>query len=355
LSEADGLARKALALAEKLSVPEVEAHSYLTLAILYPPSQKDVKFQSMKKALQIGLDHNFPDVVVRAYNNLSVDSEMPTEALNYASDGLAYFHRLGYFIEEQYFKLGVATAYAYLGEEENAKLLGNEVLQSNPSPLLRRDALSLLGWANLMQGNFEESDKYLLQFRSIVEGSQDFQMVLLSYAGSGMLYTEKGDLKLAEENLKRALTIIHDKNLESKVTYAREVAIILLYLTEIATRTGRMEEAEAYVKEAQRVGELMKSEAVDAYVNMAEGKLLASKGEFKLATESYEKAVADFRKRGLVFYLAKSLHELGIIYGESGDIRTAREALKGAADAFEKMGGRTYSERVLKAMASRPS
>ena len=350
LPEGDELAKKALALAEKLGVPEVEAHALLTLAIIVPPSEKDVKFQSMKKALQIGLDHNFPDVVVRAYNNLSVDSEMPAEALKYASDGLAYFQRLGYFHQEQYFKLVIASAYINLGEGEKAKILGNEVLHSNPSPLLRREALSLLGWSNLMQGKFEESEKHLLQ--SLVEASQDFQYVLVSYWYLGMLYTEKGDITRAEESLNRALAMIHDKELESKVTYASVVATILLYLTEVATRSGRIEEAEAHVKEARHVSDLMKSEAVDAYTNMAEGKLLASKGEFKLATDSYEKAAADFRKRGLAFYLAKSLHELGIIYGEAGDKQRAREALKEAADVFEKMGGRAYTERVQKTMAS---
>lgn len=201
-----------------------------------------------------------------------------------------------------------------------------------------------------MQGKFEESEKHLLQ--SLVEASQDFQYVLVSYWYLGMLYTEKGDITRAEESLNRALAMIHDKELESKVTYASVVATILLYLTEVATRSGRIEEAEAHVKEARHVSDLMKSEAVDAYTNMAEGKLLASKGEFKLATDSYEKAAADFRKRGLAFYLAKSLHELGIIYGEAGDKQRAREALKEAADVFEKMGGRAYTERVQKTMAS---
>ncbi len=355
LTEAVELAKKALALAEKLSVREVQAHAYLTLAILAPSSEKETKFQYMQKALQIGLEHNFPDVVMRAYNNLAVDSESPADSLKYSTDSVAYFHRIGFTQHEEWSKLNAASAYMLLGELERTKAIAKEVLStSNPWPTNRRGAVGTLGEALLYQGNFDESEKFLKQLLAILEGSQDFQELLRCQLDMGMLYAEKGELQKGKDHLKTFALRVNEKGLTSTYTYAAVIMIGLLYLTEVLIRIGDSAEAESTTRQAAEIASKIKSETVDGLANAIKGKLLASEGKFADAQVSFGKAVESFRKESWAFLLAKSLYELGIVCGKNGEGAKSRKAFEGATEIYTRMGAKVYLERVASAEAYIP-
>ncbi len=355
LTEAMELAKKAMALAEKLGVPEVQAHAYLTLAIFAPSSEKETKFQYMKKALQIGLEHNFPEVVIRAYNNLAVDSESPTDSLKYSTDSLAYFQRIGYPQYEQWSKFNMASAYMFLGEPERAKEIAKEVLSaSNPSPTNRREAVATLGEALLDQGNFDESEKFLQQFLAILEGSQDFQELLRCQQDMGRLYTEKGELAKGKEWLKKSISGAKEKGLTSTYTYAGWILTGHLYLTEALIRTGDSGEAESTARQAAEIASKIRSETVDGLANAIEGKLLASEGKFADAQASFGKAVESFRKESWAVLLAKALYDLGTVCSKNGEGAKSRKAFEEATEVYTRMGAKAYLERVTAAEASIP-
>ncbi len=355
LTESTELAKKALTLAEKLGVPEVQAHAYLTIAILAPSSEKETKFQYMQKALQIGLKNNFPEVVIRAYNNLAVDSENPADALKYSTDSVAYFQRIGYASYERWSKFNVASAYMFLGELERAKGTVKEALSmSNPSPLTKREALATLGEALFFQGNFDESEKFLKQYLAILEGSQDFQELLRSQFDLGLLYAEKGELQKSKDHLKTFASRVNEKGLTSTYTYRTLIMVGLLYLTEVSIKIGNPAEAESTARRAAEIASKIKSETVDGLANAIKGKLLASEGKFDDAQVSFGRAVESLRKGSWAFLLAKALYDLGIVCVKNGEGAKSRKALKEAAEIYTRMGAKAYLERVASAEASIP-
>ncbi len=353
LTEAVDLAKKALALAEKLDVREVQAHAYLTLAIFAQSSEKETKFQYMNKALQIGLENNFPYVVIRAYNNLVVDSESPADALKYATDSVTYFHRIGYPQYEHWSKLLEGSAYVLLGEPELAKTIAQEVLSKpDPEPSDRREAVAQLGEALLYQGNFGESEKYLQKYLAILEGSQDFQELLRCQLDMGMLYAEKGELQKAKDYLKAFASGVKEKGLDTKYTYASVTLVGLLWLTEVLIRIGDYAEAKSTASRAAELASKIRSETVGGLANAIEGKILASEGKLADAQVSFEKAVETFRKKSWAFLLVKALYDLGVVCGKNGEGAKSRKAFAEATEIYTRMGAKTYLERVAFAEAT---
>jgi predicted ATPase/class 3 adenylate cyclase len=356
LTEARELAEKALALAEKLGVPEVQAHAFLTLAILAPPSEKKTKFEYMQKALQFALEHNLPVVAMRAYNNLSVDCESPVEALKYIAEATSYFHRIGYTLYEQYANLAGASAYVSLGEPERAKEIAKGALSMpNLPPSAKAGAVSTMGEALLWQGNFDESEKYLRQWLTMLEGSQDFQAVQNCQLDLGMLYAEKGELQKSKGYLKTCLSKANERGLASTYTYVPLIMVALLYLTDVLIRMGNAEEAESTARQAAEIASKTGSELVDGLAEAIRGKLLAFKGELEGAEVSLGKAAATFRKKSWAVPLAESLCDLGVVRGKRGEWANSREAFTEATEIYTRMGAKTYLERVASASASIPS
>ncbi len=355
LTESPELAKKALSLAEKLGLPEVQAHAYLTLAILYPFSEKEAKFEYMQKGLQIGLQHNFPDVVGRAYNNLATDSENPKDSLKYSSDAVAYFQRIGYAPYVQWHKFNIAGSYVYMGDLEKAKSLVKEALSSsNLSPAGHREGLSVLGEALLHQGDFDESERVLQQFLAIVEGSQDFQYVLSAELYMGMLYIEKGEIPKGKALLEKFMSMVREKNLVSVYTYDAYIMCGLLFATEASIRMGDSEGAGSSVREATEIAAQTKSDRVNGLANAIKGKMLASQMKFSEAEASYERAVESLRKANWAFVLAKTLYELGVVSAKNGEGAKSRKAFEEAKDIYTRMGAKAYLERVASAEASIP-
>ena len=355
LTESKELANKALVLAERLGLPEVQAHAYLTLAILFPPSERKAMIENMEKGLQIGLKHNLPEVVMRAYNNLVVDSENPKDSLKYANDMLAYFQRIGYTQYVQWAKFHVTGSYMTLGELEPAKTLAEEVLSApNSSPDDKSGALATLGQVLLYQGKFEESEKLLLQWLAAVEGTQDFQAELGARETTGVLYVEKGELAKGKDFLKKYMAGVHEKDLASTFTYVPGIMIALDYLTEASTRLGDMKEAESFAKEAAEISERGKSDSVAGIANTIKGRMLASQNRFADAQVAYEKAVDLLRNVGWAFLLARTLCALGMMCAKNGDQAKSRKALEEAAGIYTRMGAKAYLERVAAETSTLP-
>ncbi len=354
LAESSELANKALLLAERLGLPEVQAHAYLTLAILAPATEREAKYQNMQNALKIGLAHNFYDVVIRAYNNLQVEAQSAKESLRYANEALAYFQRVGYTPHLDWAKLLVVGGNMSLGELELAKATAKEFI-TYLTPSLRREAIADLGEILLHQGQFDEAEEFLRKYLGILEGSQDFQELLRAYQDLGILFVEKGELAKGKDSLKKFMDLVHEKNLKSTVTYAPYIMCGLLYQTEALIRLGEMEGAQASSREAGEISGRERGDAVTGFAKAIEGKILLAQKRFAEAQAAYERAAESLRGGIFPFATAKTLQELGEVCMKNNDEAKASKAFQEANEMYSRMGAKVYLERMTTAASSAES
>ncbi|MDA4127032.1 MAG: hypothetical protein OK452_07495, partial [Thaumarchaeota archaeon] len=346
LSESQELATKALALAERLNLPEVEAHSLLTLAILAPATEWEGKFRNMQRALRIGLEHNFYDVIIRAYNNLTVDSQNVEDTLKYANDALSFFEKIGYKPYIDYAKLLLAGASGSNGDIERGKLILQEFLSDPSASQNRREAVAQMGEFLSYQGRFKESEEYLLRYQAILEGSQDFQQFLRVYSDLEVLYLESGDLGKAKENLNEFMKHVQERDLSKTFTYASFIAGTLWYGEMALVRLGEMEAAKHTLREAKKLSETAPIDQVVGLVSAVEGALLLAEKKFPEAEAAYGRAVELVRKANTVFFTARMLLEYGKACMENGHPEKAKKAFDESVEIFARMKGDPYIERV---------
>jgi tetratricopeptide (TPR) repeat protein len=356
LPESKELASKALALSERLGLPEVEAHAYLTLAILYPANEKEAKFQNMQKALRIGLEHNFYDVVIRSYNNLVVDSEDVKDSLKYADQALSYFEKVGYTQYKNWAKLLVASGSMNNGVLERAKTIAQEFISDPNQPRTAiREAVAIMGEVLLYQGRYKESEEYLLRFRGILEGSQDFQEDLRANVDLGVLYVEMGDFAKAKDHLTKFMGVAREKDLTSNLTYGPYIMGSLWYLIQALVGLGDMEGARLGSREAKEISEKSPTDAVLGVASAIHGTMLLTEKKFAEAEAAFEKAVTLLRNRLPLFFVARTYYDFGVACIKNGDPEKAKKALAEAAGMFKPMGNDVYLGRVQSATATVPA
>ena len=355
LPESKDLATKALALSARLGLPEVEAHAHLTLAIVALASEKEEKFQNMQKALAIGLEHNFYDVVMRAYNNLTVDSERVEESLTYANQALSYFEKVGYKHYLDWSKLLVASASFTNGDLERAKTIAQEFV-SNPSvsSTQRREAIAVMGETLTCQGLYDEAEKYLLRFRGILEGGQDFQELLRADSDFGILYVEMGDYAKARKHLEQFMSTVREKKLSTTLTYAAVIEGTISYLVQALIGLGDMGAARAALKEAEEISDNSPTGLVLGTVSSMDGLVKAAEKKFGDAVTSYEKAVGLLRNGIPAFFVAKILCELGAACAKNGDAEKAKKAFGEAMAMYTRMDAKVYLDKARSAASAPP-
>ncbi len=347
LQEARELAAKALALSEKLNLPEVEAHALLTLAILAPPSEMNAKFRDMKRALNIGFEHSYYDVVMRALNNLVVDSQNTKESLAYADQALAYFEKLGYKPYADYSKLLVADSSIANGDIERGKTIAREFMADpSQSEASVERCTRTMGEAFLFQGRFKEAEEYLLRNFRAVEGAEDFQEVLAAEIDLGVLYVEMGEFAKGMAHLQRAVDAVREKGLDKVFTYASQLAGQLCYMIQGSIGLGDMDGARLVLKKARELSERTPTDLVVGAANVTEGFMLMAEKRFAEATAAYAKGAGLMKNGGLFFFLARIQEELSLAYLRGGDRDRAKAAFDEAAEMFTRMGAAYYLQRL---------
>jgi tetratricopeptide (TPR) repeat protein len=356
LVESKELATRAMELSARLGLPEVEAHAHLTLAILAPASEREAKFQNMQKALRIGLEHDFYDVVIRAYNNLSVDSESAQDVAKYANEALSYFEKVGHAAYIDWAKLLVANGNLAVGNLEGTKLTAKEFI-SDPRypPSMKREGVALMGEALLYQGRFKESEEYLRRYLGILEGGQDFQEFLRANSDLGVLHVEEGTFAEGREHLERFMKTAREKGLSAALTYAPFTMGNLWYLVQASVGLGDMDAARRSSEEAKELSEKDPGDQVRGLASAVEGEMMLADSRFAEARAAYEKAVGLSSKGNVVFFKAKLLYDLGVACSKSGDADKARKAFGEAAALYEQMGSRVYLDRVRSAASLLPA
>jgi tetratricopeptide (TPR) repeat protein len=348
--ESDAFSRKALALAEKLGLHEVEAHTHLDMAVIAPPAEKEKKLQNMQRALQIGLEHGYLEVVLRAYNNLAAEGTAE-EGFEYTSKGLEYAKRVGYIGWQANFQSGIGDYYRNIGELQKAEEIGNQLLKSAATRAEgEKWAYPLLGGVYLMKGDLEQSEKYLKLANARVEGTADFQNAIFFEFGLGWVYYEKGDLGTADKYLTKAWNDSVALGLAGVGTYVFAVVQILSALIQIELEEGKVESAKRHLEELKKLISQTSDERASADMSDSVGRVLALEGDFKSSAEELRKALAIWKKHRDVYAVIRTLYELGSVYQRGGDQENASKSFEEVLETSRRIGSTLYVDRTLAKM-----
>ena len=349
-AESDVFSRKALALAEKLGLHDVEAHTYLDMAVIAPPAEKERKHQNMQRALQIGLEHDYLEVVLRAYNNLSVEAT-GEEAFEYASKGLEYARRVGYIGWQPNFQSAIGDHYRNIGELQKAEEIGKQLLESAGTRAEgERWAYPLLGGVYLLKGDLEQSEKYLKLAHSRVEGTTDFQSAIFFEFGLGVVNYEKGDLSTADRHLTKAWTDSVALGLTGMGTYLLSVVQMLSSLIQLELKEGKLESAKSHLEELKKLCSQTNDERVAAGEHDSVGRVLAAEGDFKSSAEELRKVLESYRKERDVYGVIRTLYKLGSVYQKGGDPENASKSFEEVLETSRRIGSTLYVDRTLAKM-----
>ena len=203
-----------------------------------------------------------------------------------------------------------------------------------------------LGSLAFVRGNLEQARDTWEDALSEAEqiGALPLQMILLNNIAETAL--AQGKLNDARYRIERAMSLATE--MEDQRTYID----ILLNLSAVELREGNNVEARRLAEECLELAQKRQMRRKIGRANMAVGEVHAAtlfdedrSGEgSRVAEESFQRAVREFRELGNEVELGRSLKRIGEFYIERGRIQEGRKTLGEAADIFDRLGIRTSVE-----------
>jgi tetratricopeptide (TPR) repeat protein len=254
LREAQKLCEKALRIAQKFSLREVEAEAHQTLGFLLPITEKKEILNHFQSSLRLSIENGFHDVACRAYNNLGyvyvvIGGDMKKSIQLYL-EGLRLERRIKHVVMYTYTKLALSLyAYIPMGEWTKAKESVDEFLPelSTQHPYRFASAFQVLGEIALRRGEYELSEQYFNAYLPIAIKAKEVQAIIPCYVSLGILYFEKFDYVRAEEYLRSALDSCRKIGLE--LDNCMRYANCLSVLSRVCVKQGKVSEASSLVSE----------------------------------------------------------------------------------------------------------
>ena len=231
-------------------------------------------------------------------------------------------------------KSDTGASMVYTGELEKGQALLHEALTeyrqiSNRPQWEQGSTLTHLGAALTMQRQFDEAEKYLIEGERIYRETLGDKSFYLSanLNRQAILFSEKNDLKAAEEKARESLAVARDFSPENRVLWAGPMAT----LGKVLIKTGQVREGEDYLRQALAI---YNQQTTKNYFNI--GNLKIDLSQFLLAENRWpeaEKIASEaredvLRNLGAQHPLMKSANKnLIVIYDKEGKHDLA-EALK---------------------------
>ena len=231
-------------------------------------------------------------------------------------------------------KSDTGASMVYTGELEKGQALLHEALTeyrqiSNRPQWEQGSTLTHLGAALTMQRQFDEAEKYLIEGERVYRETLGDKSFYLSanLNRQAILFSEKNDLKAAEEKARESLAVARDFSPENRVLWAGPMAT----LGKVLIKTGQVREGEDYLRQALAI---YNQQTTKNYFNI--GNLKIDLSQFLLAENRWpeaEKIASEaredvLRNLGAQHPLMKSANKnLIVIYDKEGKHDLA-EALK---------------------------
>src|SRR5947208_1276702 len=150
-------------------------------------------------------------------------------------------------------KSDTGASMVYTGELEKGQALLHEALteyrQISKRPQWEQGStLTHLGAALTMQRQFDEAEKYLIEGERVYRETLGDKSFYLSanLNRQAILFSEKNDLKAAEEKARESLAVARDFSPENRVLWAGPMAT----LGKVLIKTGQVREGEDYLRQA---------------------------------------------------------------------------------------------------------
>jgi tetratricopeptide (TPR) repeat protein len=351
LGEAERLCEKALRMAEKFSLREVEAEVHQTLGFLLPITKKEEIMEHFQKSLRISIENGYFETTCRAYNNLGhlyvvLGGDMK-RSIQFYLEGLRFERRIRNSMYYAYTKLALSLyAYMPMGEWTKAKESVNEFMPelSAQHPHRFASAFQILGDVALCRGEYGSAEEYFNLYLPLALKAKEVQAFVHIYISLGNLYFEKLDYTRAEEFLRRALETCRliGLKLDNCMRYAKCLSL----LSRVCGKQGKIQEATSFVSELSSITKSIDEDWAHGYYLRALGALLAIEGKYDEAIESFAKSAERWRRVGWPFELALDIYELGQAYLMIGEEKEALAQISSSLEIFTRLGAKAYVERA---------
>jgi len=185
-------------------------------------------------------------------------------------------------------KSDTGASMVYTGELEKGQALLHEALteyrQISKRPQWEQGStLTHLGAALTMQRQFDEAEKYLIEGERVYRETLGDKSFYLSanLNRQAILFSEKNDLKAAEEKARESLAVARDFSLENRVLWAGPMAT----LGKVLIKTGQVRQGEDYLRQALAIHN---QQTTKNYFNI--GNLKIDLSQFLLAQNRWPEA-----------------------------------------------------------------
>ena len=328
----------ALAIAERLRLPEVLSHALNTKGLL---AEQQGRWETARAlighALEIAVENDVAGAAMRGYTNLAAVEERlgnldATEECTLRCLELA--RRLG-DRETEWFSLGnLSEAYVRSGKWDEVDRIVDEL-----PPGLETQALALHTNAAQIarhRGDVAAARGALEKLSPLAESA--------SFQDRGVFVATKLDVLCAEERFDEALTLLESWRAESEIeAYAVWVD---LATAEAALESGRVDRAAEAVADVDgrppgETGPLIRAQSARFRARVA-----AARGETERAEESFKVAAAAFRAYGMTFSLACTELEHAGWLVEQGRAEDAGPLVAEARETLARLRAMPWLERV---------
>jgi|GEM_PF-1922904 tetratricopeptide (TPR) repeat protein len=351
LSEAEKLCEKALAMAEKLSVPEIQANAHQTLAFLLPITRKEEIVEHFQKSLKISIENGCIEETCRAYNNLgylyiAIGGDMK-KSVQFYLEGLRFERRTNHSILYSYTKLALSLyAYIPMGEWSKAEESVNEFLPelSAQHPHRFASAFQILGQVALCRGEYKNAQEYFDIYLPIATKAKEIQAIIPCYISLGQLHFEKLEYSRAEEYLRTALELC--RKLGLRFDNCMRYTNCLEILSRVCLEQGKREEAEVLVSELSSLVKSINEDWAYGYYYRALGCLSFHEGRLHEAINSFEKSAEKWRRLGWPFEQGRDRFDLALSLLMNGETERAKIELDWCVEVFDSLGAKAYTERA---------
>lgn len=345
---------QALAMAEKLSLPEVQADTYATIGIIENLPHEERR-QALEKAVVIGQKHNLLMITARAQLNLAsnyIQAGEFTRANESLKKSYEATKKFGIPYVEFFSLISLLDSHIDLALFDEAEALLprlRELQKNNPNPL--RAGYTISGEESMLlyfTGQIQEAINLLDNTMSEIPTDKDQDLVWrLTYLKMEILQTT-GEFDKA---LDLGQGLLKNK-LEEKPEILSDFYHILFTLT---SRIGKQKEAKEFLEKALKLSEKDNSPMASSFKEAMLARWNAINGDFDSAIDQYGKVLPVMKSTGSSWRIARIQEELAEVLekrGKPGDKDSARELLNQAQELYKTHKMPYLAEKIAKKLKS---
>ena len=275
-----------------------------------------------------------------------------SKAQNFTKEKQAQIDSLNTIINSPPHDTSLASAYVELSKHlamsnidtmitlcQQAKVLAEEVLATQPSPLIKKSMLSSLaeainniGYIYMIKGEVQKALEYMHESLKVFEELGNKKGIAAGLNNIGYIYKNKGEIQKGLEYYQKSLKI--KEELGDKDGIANSLNNIAM----IYNIQGEIQKALKYLHKSLKIEEeLGDKPGIAASLNNI-GFIHESQGETQNALDYYDKSLRIQQELGDKQGIASGLNNIGSIYNNQGGVRKGLEYLHKSLRIREELG-----------------